>query len=874
MRSLSSASDRWARSTTTRCRCAAWSASPATYTRRTRTLSPTNQAATANAIAKLRPPAGRFRTRPAAVPTIKRNAEAASAGSEEPRSRFDATWYIGRAISGNGAAEPLPAALTARAADMSPNDARSFRRRMATATAATSKQMPRRPERGGATISCQRADTATTPATTRSTAKRWLGVTRWSRGGRGTLACSGPSLTLRKVSDGLATKSSAARLMTGDAVVPPRVEICTSRTPQDGDEKPTEGRCARPTRYSSCACLRCLGRGREEGGDDRGEGPHEVLRKEAGGRPAELHRTPRSCDRIPRPQRVREVDDDAHGDGARQSAGWNRHRERPTLPRAQLAVATGRGAPRGQGHPPRPKCPESPSHARCDEPHRRCPGRGDAGSCRAHRCRQPAGGQVLAWHGPAPGYRRRAARRPGGVALRRAGQRPRPRRDPLGAQPAARSRQRRPDRLCLQSSHERDGPHGRRGRRDRPRQTDRADARERAHGFERRRERDSPLTRGGRPPRRTRRCRRLRAGGTRRCSLSPRHACFGHRGPGRSLRFHAARAFSPRRHPRRGVHGADRGQHRLPRYQRICHNEPGRPPVTTATIESQARATAALPAGHYSIPDLLKSEWIKLRSVRSTIWSFVIVVVLGVGIGILATTESRANWPHGGDLGFQPIRTSLVGVDAAQLVIGVLGVLVVTGEYGTGTIRATFSAAPRRPLVLVAKTAVFTVVALIASEVVAFLSFFLGQAMLTAPAPHATLSSPGAVRAVVGSGLYICAIGLLGLGLGVLIRHTAGAIGALVGVLLILPLIIAALPSSIINAVQRYEPLQIGKVMITVPPRIIQGRILGPHGVVKHVVIHAGGTFTFSPWVGFGVLCGYAVGLLLVGTVLLVRRDA
>jgi ABC-2 type transport system permease protein len=297
--------------------------------------------------------------------------------------------------------------------------------------------------------------------------------------------------------------------------------------------------------------------------------------------------------------------------------------------------------------------------------------------------------------------------------------------------------------------------------------------------------------------------------------------------------------------------------------------------MTTAAVETPRRTGRALPPGHYSLTDLVTSEWVKLRSVRSTIWSFVIVVVLGVGIGVLATAETRANWAHSGHFGFQPIRTSLIGVDVAQLVIGVLGVLVITGEYGTGTIRATFSAAPRRPLVLAAKTAVFTVVALAVSEIVAFLSFFLGQAMLTAPATHATLSSPGALRAVVGSGLYICVIGLIGLGLGVLIRHTAGAIGALVGVLLILPLVVSALPNSIVNALQRYEPLQIGKVMVTVPPRFLRATIQGPNGVVKHIVVHGGGgTFTFSPWVGFGILCGYAVALLVVGTVLLVRRDA
>lgn len=298
--------------------------------------------------------------------------------------------------------------------------------------------------------------------------------------------------------------------------------------------------------------------------------------------------------------------------------------------------------------------------------------------------------------------------------------------------------------------------------------------------------------------------------------------------------------------------------------------------MSTAIIQpgSPVSSPGQVPVGRYGLASLARSEWTKLRSLRSTYWSFVLVVVLGVGVGILATAETRAHWATTGHLGFQPVRTSLIGVDVAQLVIGVLGVLVVSGEYGTGTIRATFAAAPRRPMVMAAKTAVFAVAALIASEVVAFLSFFLGQAMLSAPAVHATLSSPGALRAVVGSGLYIGAVGLLGLALGLLIRHTAGAIGALVGVLLILPVVVAALPESIINAVQRFEPLQIGKVMITIPPHF-QRVIFHGHGAVKHVVVGgAGGTPTFSPWVGLAILCGYVVALLVVGTVLLVRRDA
>jgi ABC-2 type transport system permease protein len=277
---------------------------------------------------------------------------------------------------------------------------------------------------------------------------------------------------------------------------------------------------------------------------------------------------------------------------------------------------------------------------------------------------------------------------------------------------------------------------------------------------------------------------------------------------------------------------------------------------------AQATRTATmrdkkLPPGRYGITGLLRSEWTKLRTVRSTMWTLGVTLFLGVGVSVLATAETRAHWltvSPAGHQGFDPISTSLIGVFIGQFAIGVLGVLVMSSEYGTGTIRATLSAAPRRPLVLVAKAIVFGLVALLVAEVVSFLAFFVGQALLTAPAPHATLASPGAWRAVVGSGLYIGVLGLLSLGLATIIRHTAGAISAFVGILLVLPVIVAALPSSIELDVRRYLPDRIGAQIINGPG----------HGFPN----------AFSPWIGLLVLCGYAAALLVIGGVLLVRRDA
>lgn len=272
------------------------------------------------------------------------------------------------------------------------------------------------------------------------------------------------------------------------------------------------------------------------------------------------------------------------------------------------------------------------------------------------------------------------------------------------------------------------------------------------------------------------------------------------------------------------------------------------------SITGADRATER-PPGRYGLVDLARSEWTKLRTVRSTMWTLGITIVVGIGVSALATGETRAHWTTMAlptRIGFDPTRISLIPLFFCQLALGVLGVLVMSAEYGTGTARATFAAAPRRTQVLLAKTVVFAAVTFVVTEATAFLSFFVGQAMLTAPARHATLATPGALRAVVGTGLYLCVISLFALGIGAILRHTAGGISAFVGVLLVVPLILGALPNSIQNDVTRFLPSRIGEVMMTPVP------------TMSHV---------FSPWTGFLVLCCYAAVALGLGGALLASRD-
>jgi ABC-2 type transport system permease protein len=279
--------------------------------------------------------------------------------------------------------------------------------------------------------------------------------------------------------------------------------------------------------------------------------------------------------------------------------------------------------------------------------------------------------------------------------------------------------------------------------------------------------------------------------------------------------------------------------------------------VSTVAVAAQSR----VPAGHYGPIEQIRSEWTKLRSLRSTIWTLVATVLAVVGIGAIATAVTAAQWRKGGIIDrvtFDPTARSLAGVFLGEIAIGVLGVLAITAEYGSGTIRATLAAVPNRPLVLACKTAVFGVVAVVTCEVLSFAAFFVGQAILRGTTPYATISQPGVLRAVAGVGLVLATLGLFALGIGTIIRHTAGAIFTFVALLLVVPLIIQAFPTSIQHAVIKFMPLVISERMAAV------GAVRGDFG----------GAPLLSPWVGYGVLAAYVLATLVIGGILLVRRDA
>ena len=250
---------------------------------------------------------------------------------------------------------------------------------------------------------------------------------------------------------------------------------------------------------------------------------------------------------------------------------------------------------------------------------------------------------------------------------------------------------------------------------------------------------------------------------------------------------------------------------------------------------------------------VMRAEWTKLRTQPSAYWALLAAVILIVGFGIGYSLLRVARPPHGAAIAsFDPAAVSLSGVQLAQIAVGVLGVLLVTSEYATGLVRTTFAAVPRRLPVLWGKAVLLAAAIIAVSLPAAFAAFAGGQSILSRKHLSVPLSQPGAARAVIGCALFLAVVGLLGLGLGAVIRNAAGGIAALFGLLYGLPLAAALLPSSMATDVTKYLPANAGQAVTTVKP--------------DPTMLH--------PWSGFGVLCAYAMVLLALSAVRMRRGDA
>ena len=249
---------------------------------------------------------------------------------------------------------------------------------------------------------------------------------------------------------------------------------------------------------------------------------------------------------------------------------------------------------------------------------------------------------------------------------------------------------------------------------------------------------------------------------------------------------------------------------------------------------------------------VLLSEWTKFRSLRSTVSTLLIAVVLMIGLGAMfaAITASQTT---GFEPGVTAISTSLTGTFFAQLAVGVLGVLLITREYSTGMIRSSLTVVPSRLPMLWGKLTVFAGTVFLTMLAASVTSFLVGQALTSGQHLDASLSDPGALRSVLGAALYLTVAGLTAIALGALLRNTAVAITTFVAVFFVIPPLTNLLPTSLTDHFVQYLPSNAGAVLLD-----------GTFGVAHPL----------SPWTGFAVMCGYAVVLIGFAAWRLRRVDA
>jgi ABC-2 type transport system permease protein len=272
----------------------------------------------------------------------------------------------------------------------------------------------------------------------------------------------------------------------------------------------------------------------------------------------------------------------------------------------------------------------------------------------------------------------------------------------------------------------------------------------------------------------------------------------------------------------------------------------------TAVAIASSEITGTGDTRSIGLANVVRSEWTKLRTVRSTYWTAIAAVVATIGVAVLGASQFVHNFDPRNLEGFDAANFVLQGLYVAQIALGALGVLTITGEYATGMIRTTLTAVPQRRVVVALKGLVYLCATLAIGEIVSFTTFGIGQAILHQKHAGVSLSDPDVLRVVIGGGLYLASVGLLGFALGTLVRRTAGALASFFGVLFLPSALIDLLPSSWRADAIKFAPANAGT------------QILNTHRVQDML----------GPWQGLGMLTLYGFALLLGALYLLGRRDA
>jgi ABC-2 type transport system permease protein len=250
-----------------------------------------------------------------------------------------------------------------------------------------------------------------------------------------------------------------------------------------------------------------------------------------------------------------------------------------------------------------------------------------------------------------------------------------------------------------------------------------------------------------------------------------------------------------------------------------------------------------------------RAEWIKFRTVRSSIMGVVVTVLLTVGLGVLITVLIRTHWSQLSPLRvatFDPVSSSLRGSLFAQFAVGVIGTLFITSEYTAGSIRTTLTAVPNRFRLITSKMIVLFITILIVGEFVCFAAFLIGQRIYLGVVPTASLANGTVLRSVILSGIYLTLLALFAFALGLILRQSAAAISVFVSLLLIVPIIGFFFPQSWQNDFMRFEPSSLGVSMES------------PYAPSN----------SYGAWSATLVLFIYVVVVLIIAFVLFQRRDA
>ncbi|UOE45303.1 ABC transporter permease subunit [Agromyces larvae] len=287
--------------------------------------------------------------------------------------------------------------------------------------------------------------------------------------------------------------------------------------------------------------------------------------------------------------------------------------------------------------------------------------------------------------------------------------------------------------------------------------------------------------------------------------------------------------------------------------------------MTAITTEPTGRpAQRPAPRTSLGFGGVLRSEWIKLRSLRSTVWSYLVVIVVAVGIAVIMAFSMR-DGVVAGDLSALPaadqtravLQASMVGIYLGQLVVGVLGVLAISGEYTTGMIRSTLAAVPRRFAALWAKAAVLFVATFVVGVVALGAAFAAASIVLGSGGVSADLADPGVVLTVLGGALYLALVAVFALGVGTMLRSSAGGIAVVLGIMMLLPTVLQLIPAQWAQDLLPY-------LLSTAGFAIFNGSLNEPAAAATDP----------DAWQGLAIVLGWVAASLAGGATLLKRRDA